>query len=115
MKSLILACSNFSETLDPLLVHFGHQIVVFAMCLWHFSNFGHHFIVFAVVRVIFAQLKTVVRIVCGVSARENCVIGETWELKAPASLRHCDPSRGGEGGRHVEPMTRPSFATDERR
>ena len=47
--------------------------------------------------------------------QKNWVIGETWELKAPASLRQCDPSRGGEGGQHVEPMTRPSFVTVERR
>ena len=31
MKSLILACSNFAETWDPLLVNFGHQIVVFVV------------------------------------------------------------------------------------
>ena len=29
MKSLFLACGKNSETQDPLLVNFGHQIVVF--------------------------------------------------------------------------------------
>ena len=29
--------------------------------------------------------------------QKNWVTGETWELQAPASLRHCDPSRRGEG------------------
>ena len=51
MKSLILACSNFSSNRNPLLVNFGHQ-----------------FVVFAVVRGIFAEFRTVVRTVSGVSA-----------------------------------------------
>ena len=30
--------------------------------------------------------------------QKNWVTGESWELKAPASFRHCDPSRGGQWG-----------------
>ena len=63
MKSSILACSNFSEIYDPLLVKFGHHIVVFVMILWDFADFGHQFVVFAVA--FFAEFGTVMRTVCG--------------------------------------------------
>ena len=67
------------------MVNFGHQIVVFAMFFCHFRifvhqfvvfdvvrdifvDFGYQFVVFAVICGIFSESKTVVRIVCGVSA-----------------------------------------------
>ena len=51
-----------------IFAEFGCQCVVFAVVRGIFAEFGCQCVVFAVVRGIFAEWKTVVRIVCGVSA-----------------------------------------------